>query len=259
MMGEKAATNEVISKLVSALEDESEDVRSNACYALGKMGEKAATNEVISKLVNALGDESENVRQYACEALGKMGEKAAMNEVISKLVSALGDESGIIRLNAWQALGKIGEKAATNEVMNKLIVLMNDKNDFVYMSAVNTIKNILSLPGILTQLDPKLIFDLCLSERGFDCLSNVSLDQLIDSFLTTKNPEWLSVVTFFTIRDGVAVTDTGGKFVVYDNKEPSDLVIPTLKLRQQLIEAFTQQAKRFHLDFSCHAKLETNP
>ena len=57
------------------------------------MGEKAATNEVITKLVSALGDQSEYVRRDACEALGKMGEKAATNEVITKLVSALGDQS----------------------------------------------------------------------------------------------------------------------------------------------------------------------
>jgi hypothetical protein len=55
------------------------------------MGEKAATNEVISKLVNALGDESEKVRSSACEALGTMGEKAATNEVISKLIILLDD------------------------------------------------------------------------------------------------------------------------------------------------------------------------
>ena len=34
----------------------------SACQALGKMGEKAATNEVITKLVSALGDQSEDVR-----------------------------------------------------------------------------------------------------------------------------------------------------------------------------------------------------
>ena len=61
------------------------------------MGEKAATNEVITKLVSALGDQSEYVRTSACEALGKMGEKAATNEVITKLVSALGDESDYVR------------------------------------------------------------------------------------------------------------------------------------------------------------------
>ena len=31
----------------------------DACEALGKMGEKAATNEVITKLVSALGDQSD--------------------------------------------------------------------------------------------------------------------------------------------------------------------------------------------------------
>ena len=45
----------------------------DACEALGKMGEKAATNEVITKLVSALGDQSEYVRSSACEALGKDG------------------------------------------------------------------------------------------------------------------------------------------------------------------------------------------
>jgi hypothetical protein len=223
------------------------------------MGEKAATNEVISKLVSALDDESEWVRESACEALGEMGEKAATNEVISKLVRALGDQSESVRENACDALGKMGEKAATNEVMNKLIFLTNDERYFVHTEAANAIKNILSSSAILAQLDPKLISDLCLSEFGFDCLSNVSLDQLIDSLLTTRKPEWLSVVTLFTILYGFAVTDTEGKFVVYDRKEPSHLFAPTLELRQQLIQAFTHQAKRWHLDFSCHAKLETNP
>ncbi len=258
-MGEKAATNEVISKLVSTLGDESETVRRNACEALEKMGEKAATNEVISKLVSALGDESEDVRGRACAALGKMGEKAATNEVISKLASALGDESANVRESACYSLGKMGEKAATNEVMNNLVVLMNDKRYFVYTKAASAIKNIFSSSAILTQLDPKLISDLFLSERGFDCLRNVSLDQLVVSLLTPKKLEWSSVATLFAIRDGVAVTHIEGKFVVYDRKEPSDPFVPTLELRQQLIQDFIDQAKRWHLDFSCHAKLETNP
>ena len=59
----------------------------------GQIGEKAATNEVITKLVSALGDQSEDVRMSACEALGQIGEKAATNEVITKLASALGDQS----------------------------------------------------------------------------------------------------------------------------------------------------------------------
>jgi len=202
--------------------------------------------------VSALGDQSDSVRGDACEALGKMGEKAATNEVISKLVSALRDKSERVRQYACEALGNMGEKAATNEVMNNLVVLMNDKRDFVSARAPNAIKNILNSCAILRQLDPKIILNLYLSERGFDCLWNVSLDQLIDSLLTSKKPEWSSLVTLFAIRDGVAVTDTGGEFVVYDRKEPSDPFVPILELRQQLIHDFTHQAKQFHLDFSGH-------
>jgi hypothetical protein len=120
-MGEKAATNEVISKLVSALGDESENVKGYACKALVEIGKKAATNEVIRKLVSALQDESENVREEACRALGNIGEKAATNEVISKLVGALQDQSENVREEACRALGNIGEKAATNEVISKLV------------------------------------------------------------------------------------------------------------------------------------------
>ena len=59
----------------------------------GQIGGKAATNEVITKLVSALGDDSTHVRWSACEALEKMGGKAATTEVITKLVTALGDGS----------------------------------------------------------------------------------------------------------------------------------------------------------------------
>ena len=42
-----------------------------ACFALGEMGENVATNEVITKLVSALGDESEDVRISACSSSQK--------------------------------------------------------------------------------------------------------------------------------------------------------------------------------------------
>ena len=45
----------------------------SACEALGKMGEKAATNEVITKLVSALGDQSEYVRRECMSSSRKDG------------------------------------------------------------------------------------------------------------------------------------------------------------------------------------------
>ena len=78
----------MISKLVIALRDQSELVRQSACSVLGHIGEKAATNKVISTIVSALGNQSAEVRWSACSALGQMGAKAATNEVISELWSS---------------------------------------------------------------------------------------------------------------------------------------------------------------------------
>jgi HEAT repeat protein len=138
-MGEKAATREVIDRLVSALGDEDSDVIISACDALGKIGEKAATSEVINRLVSALSDENLYVRIRACDALRKIGEKAATSEVIDRLVSALGDEDSDLKWIACDAFGKIGEKAAKIEVIDRFVSALGDKNSFVRSSACHAL------------------------------------------------------------------------------------------------------------------------
>jgi hypothetical protein len=248
-MGEKAATNEVISKLMNTLGDQSVYVRASACEALGTMGEKVATNEMISTLVNALEDKSWVVRRSACVGLGKTGEKAATNEVISKLVSALGDETDDVRMNACYALGTMGEKVVTNEVISKLASIGESGGGWNSYTAANTAGNLLSSSAMITQLDPNVISYLCLSKYGSMSLKNVSADQLMNAFFATKNPDWLPVVAQCTFLEGAAVTVTEDKVVVYSRKEPLKLFLASLNLRQQLIEAFTDQAKRLHLSF----------
>jgi HEAT repeat protein len=246
-IGEKAATNEVITKLVSALGDESDEVRRNACEALGKMGEKAAMNEVITKLVSALGAESDDIRRNACIALGKIGEKAATNEVITKLVSALGDENDYVRVNACEALGKIGEKAATNEVITELVLLMNDDSGYASFGAVVAVGNILSSSAVVKKLTPKIVADLCVCKYASVCIKNVSEDELINIYQTTENPELLSTVTQLTLLRGTAVTATENKVMLYGKREPAEILIPNSKLRERLIEAFINKGKRLHL------------
>ena len=63
----------------------------------GRLGKKAATNEVISRLVISLGDSDWDVRLSACETLGILGEKAATSEVISRLIISLGDSDDYVR------------------------------------------------------------------------------------------------------------------------------------------------------------------
>jgi HEAT repeat protein len=248
-MGEKAATNEVITKLVSALGDKSDSVRMSACSALGKMGEKAPKNEVITKLVSALGDESDDVRINACSALGMMGEKAATNEVITKLVSALGDQSDHVRRDACDALVKMGEKAARNEVISQLLILMNTGSDYVQWAAAEAVGNILSSSAVIKQLAAKTVADLCLCRNAFVCLRNISEDELMSVLLPTKNVNWMRAVIQLTFLRGAAVTATESKIVLYGKTESAELPIPDSVLRQQLIDAFLEQRKRLHPSF----------
>jgi len=256
-MGEKAAMTEVISQLVRALEDESEDVRKNACEAVGKMGEKAATKEVISRVVSALVDKSEDVRTYACEALGEMGEKAATNEVISQLLTALGDQNEDVRKCACEALEKMGEKAATKEVIRKLVTVVISDRHSVSDKAVSAMGHILSSSVILTGLDPLMISKLCRYGGAGGALKNITVDQLINVFFITKNRHWLSIVFCVALEKGVAVTVDGEKVRVYDGNEPVELPIPCVELCQQIIKAFNNEARRLRLSFEIASEAES--
>ncbi|CAF4018126.1 unnamed protein product, partial [Adineta steineri] len=136
---EKAATNQVISGLINALRNEKQFVRESACKALKAIGEKEPTNEVISTLINALLDEEWSVRQCACVALEAIGEKAATNEVISTLISALRDEEWSVRQSGCTALGAMGEKAVTNEVICSVVNALRDENSHVRHAACRTL------------------------------------------------------------------------------------------------------------------------
>ncbi|CAF4508317.1 unnamed protein product, partial [Rotaria sp. Silwood2] len=141
-IGQKAATNEVITALLNALLDQESHVRTRACKTLANIGEKAATNEFIAALLNALQDQESHVRWGACETLGNIGEKAATNEVITGLLNALQDQDWGVRMRACAALGNIGEKAATNEVITALLNALQNQDWRFRLEACKTLGNI---------------------------------------------------------------------------------------------------------------------
>jgi hypothetical protein len=96
------------------------------------MGEKAATNEVITKLVSALGDQSENVRRNACSALRNMGEKAATNEVISKLLVVILAPKIVVDLCLCKYASSFLQNISENELIN---VFLSTEN-FEWLPAV---------------------------------------------------------------------------------------------------------------------------
>jgi HEAT repeat protein len=257
-MGEKAAKDEVIRKLLSALRDKNGDVRVWACRALGNIGKKAATNEIISGLLSALGDKNRNVRWWACQFLGDIDKRAASNEIINGLLSALGDEDMFIRQRACQILGKMNENVATNEVISRIVDIVNSGKDWLNdsYSATWAVSKILSSPDAIKQLKPEIISNLPLSKDMPDWLENLSSDQLIDIFFTTRERRWLSPICRFMLLRGVAVTATENKVVVYDRQGPLELSAPNIEVCQQLIINFTEQRKELRLDFRMHEKFE---
>ena len=81
----------------------------SASYALGIISEKTASNIVVEKLVHALADENENVRTSASYTLEKLNVKTVSNETISELVNTIGHENKFVRAHVRYFFGNIAE------------------------------------------------------------------------------------------------------------------------------------------------------
>ena len=100
--------SETVSALITALQDERENVRASAAYALGEMGPVAA--EAVDGLIALLTDESEEVRRHATSALGMI--KVPVSKTVPALVDVLEDrEDTDLAFFAAQALTRIGPDA----------------------------------------------------------------------------------------------------------------------------------------------------
>ena len=94
--------------LIAALQDERENVRASAAYALGEMGPVAA--EAVDGLIALLTDESEEVRRHATSALGMI--KVPVSKTVPALVEVLENrEDTDLGFFAAQALTRIGPDA----------------------------------------------------------------------------------------------------------------------------------------------------
>jgi HEAT repeat protein len=92
-----------VEPLIKALEDENEDVRRIAAFALGRIGDIRA----VEPLIKVLEDEDRDVRWDAAIALGRIGDIRA----VEPLIKVLEDENEGVRLFAEEAIGNIGEPA----------------------------------------------------------------------------------------------------------------------------------------------------
>jgi len=273
-MGEKAATNEVVNRLVILLGDTNYYVRWNACSALLKIAEKAATNEAINKVVVLLGDTDDRIRSFACSALGDMGQKAATNEVVNALLFLLVDANEDVRNKAYEALGRMGEKTASNEVIDRLLILLRDTNDVAakcactslgkmgekaatnevvealldaYFSrrpavsgAESTLRKILDFLPCISDLKDDTVRKLCdYTNVGNWCFrDSISPVKFATAFLETGILWWLPIIGWGFRKFGYAITVTESCIVVYGSEEPSVLPVSNRELRVKMQDYF---------------------
>jgi hypothetical protein len=111
-----------VSVLISALQDEEKDIRSDAADALGEIGDINAVESLVTLL---LEDEDYSVRSAAAQALGAIGDVSA----VSPLSQALFDEDNAnVRKAIAKALGEIGDASAVEPLCRALV---EDEDQFV--------------------------------------------------------------------------------------------------------------------------------
>ena len=139
-LGRKAATREVVDRLIIAFSNEDESSRIYASQTLGSIGAKAATAVVLDQLMVALEDRNPCVRSSVCHALRRIGEKSATNAVIDCLVIALADENQYVRTSASQALARIPAREAATSIIDRLVLAFKQGNQCVRSSVCHTFK-----------------------------------------------------------------------------------------------------------------------
>ena len=191
-LGEKAATSEVINRLVISLQDYDKNVRESACEALVRLCEKGATSEVINRLVISLVDGEWSVQKSAREALVRLGEKAATSEVINGLVISLGDSDENIRFNACKALGRLGEKAVTSEVINRLVISLGDSDENVRESVCKVLGR-LGEKAATSEVVGRLTIALGYDDSWIRAVAVESVNKLVSMFGRRNGSEVSSV------------------------------------------------------------------
>jgi predicted CopG family antitoxin len=243
-MGEKAATSEVINRYVISLDDEDSNVRWSAYDALGKMGERGATSEVINRIVSELDDGDSDFRWRACDALAKMGEKAGTSEVINRLVSALGDEDFYVRSSACDALGEMGEKTATTEVINRLVSEL--KHDWFATRNVVSEDNVLNYLSVLSALAVFYDKEVAAADAVSTfkrCIKtrSMSTQRLVKVYMDTTERIWLRAVIYASVFDEAAVTVFGNIILVYEREGITQIPSSKQDLLVELQKGFADE------------------
>ncbi len=131
---------DLVPELIQLMEDENDQVRIRAIYALGRITEKGLEDKdaVISTFLKALYDQNKWVRGHAAHFLGRMYYPEA------KIIDLMEDSCPWVRHRAAEAAGLIGSKYSkfAEKAAPQLSKLLDDRSSYVQYVALEALKSI---------------------------------------------------------------------------------------------------------------------
>ena len=126
------ANNNEIKETLLQLQDEDENIRSQAALSLGWVGESEVVDPLIKALLN---DESSKVRANAAMSLGQLG----YEEAVDSLIKSMKDEDHSVRGMSVYSLGLMKAKSALIPLIE---VLKTDPDREARIAAADTLAQI---------------------------------------------------------------------------------------------------------------------
>ena len=148
----KAAPQELIDALLTAVDDDNKKVRVEAIYTLGVVG--GATGGTLSeaaagRLVKALDHPDSAVRAGAARVVGRLKVKTATDG----LLKAVNDSSSAVRFAAIRALGEIRDERAIQAITDQLKYYEKGEGAIASIEALARIAHTSSAPVFAARVD----------------------------------------------------------------------------------------------------------
>ena len=165
----------VADALLSALNDQDEEVREQAIAALAGMRDPRA----IPGLLKALRDSNEDVRESAINALAQFDTP----EAVEGIVSALKDQSADIRERAARAIGALGARGRLTDPKYVAVIagLLKDAAPDVRMQAIMALGQMQPQAAVSSLLPMLKDMDKDVREQAADALGDIGDPAAIDA------------------------------------------------------------------------------
>jgi HEAT repeat protein len=147
----RSAPPEVVSALLTAVDDESPRVRTEAIYALGVLAQRPLTDDSAARLIKALDHYDASIRAAAARVIGRLRVAAAGDA----LIAAVNDSSPAVRYASMLALGALREPRAVHALTEQFTYYGKGEGAWSALAALAHIAAPSSVPLFTSRLADK--------------------------------------------------------------------------------------------------------